>query len=231
MTRIALLLAAALLALPACGAGETAEPGAETGGPPPAALPDVGRVVCTADGTTVETPRVRPQADGVHLEVVNESGGERLLEVSTAGGEAAGAPAPEGTQVQVVDFAPGSVTVACEDPATGEGEGAPLEVVDEDGIWIATTLDCTIGFASAIDYVQGAKGETSDPIEAARAHLEDYDLRPGDVLERAGYPEAETQRVRLVREGETLAVVDLFDDGAGRWLVGGVNGCSTLEDD
>ncbi|HXV56954.1 MAG TPA: hypothetical protein VD704_03725 [Gaiellaceae bacterium] len=230
MTRIAFLLAAALLALPACGAGESAEPGAETGAPPPAPLPDAARVVCAADGTAVETPRVRPQPDGVHLEVVNESGGERLLELSAAGGEAAGAPAPEGTHVQVVDVAPGSVTVACKDPATGRGGGAPLEIVDEDRIWVPATVACPEVFTQVNDYIQGAEGETSDPIEAARSALAGYGLRPDDVLERAGYPEAEALKVRLVREGETLAVADLFDDGAGKWLVGMVTGCSTLEE-
>jgi hypothetical protein len=177
---------------------------------------------------------VRPQGDGVHLEVVNETGGERSLSVLAANGEGLGTSAPEGAHVQVVDVGPGSVTVECQDPATGEGGGGgALDVVDEDGIWVATTLDCAggMGFGSVIDYIQGAKGETSDPVEAARSHLEGYDLRPGDVLEPAGYPEAETLRVRLVRAGETLAVVQLFDDGEGKWLVGGVEGCSILQED
>ena len=75
----------------------------------------------------------------------------------------------------------------------------------------------------------GAKGETSDPIEAARKAVEGYRLEADDVFERAGYPDAETVRVRLVRNGENLAVIDLMDDGTGKWLVGMVTGCSILE--
>ena len=36
-------------------------------------------------------------------------------------------------------------------------------------------------------------------------------------------------RVRMVREGEPIAIVDLIDDGNGRWLVSMVTGCSSLE--
>lgn len=103
-------------------------------------------------------------------------------------------------------------------------------MIDENGIWVSTVLDCPDQFSSVADYVVGARGETSDPLEAARRAVEGYGLEPDDVFERAGYPDAEVVRVRLVREGEPLAVVDLLDDGTGKWLVGGVNGCSSLED-
>jgi hypothetical protein len=36
--------------------------------------------------------------------------------------------------------------------------------------------------------------------------------------------------VRLVRDGESLAVVHLVPDGAGKWLVDMVTGCSTLQE-
>ena len=76
-------------------------------------------------------------------------------------------------------------------------------------------LDCPEQFSSVADYGPDARGETSDPLEAARKALEGYGLESDDVFERAGYPEADIMRVRLVRAREPLAVVDLIDDGTG----------------
>jgi hypothetical protein len=106
-----------------------------------------------------------------------------------------------------------------------------LEVVDEDGIWVAPELDCPEQFSGVTDYAVGARGETSDLLDAARKAVEGSGLEPDDVLEQAGYPEAEVARVRLVREGEPLAVVDLIDDGTGNWLQSMVTGCSSLDEE
>jgi hypothetical protein len=228
MTRLTLLALMAVLGLTACGSvGEPdATPRAESES---SALPDVARIVCKADGPPlVETPAVKPQTDGVHLEIVNETGADLTLVLPTMG---TGAPA--GTSTQVVDLGPGEVTVACAAPemlGDVEPPTAPLEVVDEDGIWVSTLLTCPEQFSSVTDYVVGARGETSDPLEAARKAVEGYGLEPDDVFERAGYPDAEVARVRLVRDGEPLAVVDLVDDGTGKWLETMVTGCSSLED-
>ena len=69
-----------------------------------------------------------------------------------------------------------------------------------------------------VDYIQGAAGETTDPLEAARKAVEGFGLEPDDVFERAGYPDTDVARVRMVRDGEPIAIVDLIDDGTGKWL-------------
>lgn len=228
MRRLPLLALVAALGLSACGAGQDEGSGSPTTETEAAALPDVARVVCEPSGTRVETPVVKPQPDGIHLEIVNETGSERSFSLTSAdGGTGTGAPA--GTSTQVVDLGPGALTVACTDPTLEAEGGEPLEVTDEDGIWVSTRLGCAEQFSSVIDYAQDAKGETGDPLEAARKALESYGLEPDDVFERAGYPEAEGTSVRMVRAGESLAVIFLVDDGDGKWLVGGVNGCSSLE--
>lgn len=228
-TLVPLLLA--LFLLSACGAGEEAGSGATTSAPEPQppALPDLARAVCTEDGVTLESPSVKPRVDGLHVEVVNETGSE--LAFSLSGTEAGlGFGAPPGTTNEIVDLGPGTLTVACSDPATEPDEdGATLEVVDEDGVWVSTALPCSEQFSQVVDYIQGAKGETSDPLAAARTAVEAYQLEPDDVFERAGYPEAEVVKVRLVRDGAPLAIVDLVDDGSGKWLVSMVTGCSTLQ--
>jgi len=233
MHRILVLLVVALLGLTACGAGEDADSGsggpAESTEPEPTALPDVARVVCDESGARLETSSVRPQPDGIHFEIVNETGSERSVAIQNAQGTGTGMGVPAGTSTQVVDVEPGALTVSCTDPATEPGAGEALEVVDEDGIWVSTRLGCAEQFSQVDDYIQGASGETTDPIEAAKKAVEGFGLEPDDVFERAGYPDTDTTRVRMVRDGEPIAVVDLIDDGTGKWLVSMVTGCSSLE--
>jgi hypothetical protein len=233
MHRILVLLVVALLGLTACGAGEDADSGsgrpAETTEPTPTALPDVARVVCDGNGARLETTSVRPQPDGIHFEIVNETGSERSVAIQNAQGTGTGMGVPAGTSTHVVDVEPGALTVACTDPATEPGAGEALEVVDEDGIWVSTRLGCAEQFSQVVDYIQGASGETTDPLEAAEKAVEGFGLEPDDVFERAGYPDTDTARVRMVRDGEPIAVVDLVDDGTGKWLVSMVTGCSSLE--
>ena len=233
MNRILVLLLVALLGLTACGAGEDADSGsggpAESTEPEPTALPDVARVVCDENGARLETTSVRPQPDGIHFEIVNETGSERSVAIQNAQGTGTGMGVPAGTSTHVVDVEPGALTVACTDPATEPGAGEALEVVDEDGIWVSTRLGCAEQFSQVVDYIQGASGETTDPIEAAKKAVEGFGLEPDDVFERAGYPDTDTTRVRMVRDGEPSAVVDLIDDGTGKWLVSMVTGCSSLE--
>jgi hypothetical protein len=227
MIRLTVLALVAALGLAACGSGQRPEAAPEAKGEP-VALPHVARIVCKAGGPPlIETPAVKPQRDGVHLEIVNETGADLSLVLPTMG-----TGAPVGTSTQIVDLGPGELTVACAAPETlGDGEppSTPLEVVDQDGIWVSDLLDCPEQFSQVIDYELDARGETNDPLEAARKAVEGYGLEPDDVFERAGYPAGDDARVRLVRNGESLAVVFLVDDGAGKWLVGGVNGCSSLE--
>jgi hypothetical protein len=231
MKPLLLVALAVLLALPACGSGEKAGSGSTVAEPQPepVALPDLAHVVCDEQGARVETPAVKPRPDGLHVEIVNEAGSERAFSLS---GEDTGLGfgVPPGPTRQVVDLGPGTVTAACNDPASEpEQGGAPLEVVDEDGIWVSTQLACDEQFSAVVDYMQGAQGETSDPLEAAREAVEGYAVEPDDTFERAGYPEAEVAKVRLVRAGEPVAVVDLVDDGSGKWLVSTVTGCSELQ--
>src|SRR5205823_4337598 len=59
-------------------------------------LPDVAEVVC--DGRTIEvlTPQVRPQPDGVHVQVDNTTDGDLTVSVKYQNGAGAGGGAPPG---------------------------------------------------------------------------------------------------------------------------------------
>jgi hypothetical protein len=226
MTRLGLVAVAAVLGLAACGSAQDPEASPRQEAEP--ALPDVARVFCKANGPpVVETPTVRPQRDGVHLELVNETGEDFWIPRTNT-------PAPMGTSTRVVDLPPGEHEILCypvhppADPV--ERERAQLEVVDEDGIWVSDRLDCREIGNQIIDYAAGARGTTSDPLEAAREAVEPYGTEPDDVFAPVGYPEAGTTRISLRREGELLAIVDLTDDGAGRWLATMITVCPSLQD-
>lgn len=229
-----LVALAAALGLSACGAGEESGPAASTeSSEPPAALPDVARVVCQAGGPPqIETPALKPRPDGVHIEFVNETGKELSFSIEDSRGGGMGSGAPPGSSTEILELQPGTVTIACQDPYAEDGSevaGSRLEIVDEDGIWISTELNCAsdTGFSQTTDYIQGARG-AADPLKAARKALESY-LQPADVVEPAGYPDAEIRHYRLVRAGDVLAVVDLWDDGDGGWLADTLTGCGELE--
>ena len=78
------------------------------------------------------------------------------------------------------------------------------------------------------DYVAGAKGSPGTPVDVVRAYLGERDrLRPGDVLERAGYRDAdEPALVRLVRDGRVVALFSLIGDGDAGWLLSQTDACT-----
>jgi hypothetical protein len=221
--RLPLALGVVTVSLAGCGQGpEAQEPAGTAGQTEEAALPDVARVACEPGAPDVATPTVRPQADGLRVEVVNETGEDLSVSILPWGGTSA----PQGTSTVVVDLPPGQVSVSCYDPYANDPGKAPqssFDLVDADGVWISTQIECAtgMGFSGMPDYVPGAVAE-----EALRPYGE-----PGDVIEPAGYPEAESPVYRLVREGEVLAVVELMDDGAGGWLESQVTGCESLQSD
>jgi hypothetical protein len=186
--------------------------------------PDVAQIVCRADGTDVLTPRVRPQPDGVHLEIQNETRVELSFKVDDPGSGGGGFDIPGSS---VMDLHPGEVRVACydgyrEDPSEIPGE--PLDIVDEDGVWVSPRLDCTEAVSGHADYVEGAQGEKGDPAEIVRRYAAKHGLA-GDV-ERAGYVGSGMPVFRLVSGGDVMATVELLADGDGGWLVSTVEQCS-----
>ena len=226
-----LLAVAAVLALTGCGAGSETGPAGPIESSEPEALPDVAHVICQAESPPrVEAPAVKPQPDGVHIRFVNQTGKDLAFSIEDPSGGGMGADAPQGTATHVVDLHPVTVSIACYDAFTEDGSEVattPLQIVDKHGVWTPATLTCAAAFSTHADYAPDARGDAG-PLEAARGGLEGY-IQPGDVVEPAGYPEAEEPLYRLVRAGEVLAIVDLEDDGAGGWLPSTVTGCSSLE--
>ena len=217
-----LLLGTLALTASACGQ-EAAQPAGE---PPlaPAPLPDVAVIRCEETGARVTTPEVRPQRDGVHLRITNETDARLAFAIEDLRGGGGGSDVP-GTAV--LDLHPGPVQVSCYDPRRedpSEISGEPLEIVDEDGIWISPRLDCEQVVAQVLDYMVGARGTKGPPLDAARSFAEEQGLS-GEV-EPAGYPEWESPVYRVVRDGRVVSTIVLLPDGAGGWLLSQVDRCS-----
>ena len=186
--------------------------------PAPAALD----VACTATGTTVATDRVAAQPDGVRFHVTSPEAG-RAFDIDGVGGD--NAPSPSGTLV--FPIAPGTVRIWCGPSEPSETDWVTIEVVDPLGVYVPVSMTCTTGAHGSFDFVEGARGERGDPVAIARRHLDG--LRPGDSVERAGYPATDERKVRVMRDGSIAWVGTFISDGKGGWLLGATDTCGGVE--
>jgi hypothetical protein len=194
-------------------------------GPGSEPVSDVARVECTEAGARVLTPQVRPQRDGVHLQLENP-GAPVMYELESP--EATIVDRAEMPVTQVIDgnFAPGTVRVKCY-PETRDSTGVEasrFEVVDPDGIWVAYAPDCAQPQTVVLDYGPGPTGEHGTPEDIARGHLGPR-VEKGDTVERASYPDGSPTVVRVVREGAIVANVRMFAGIEGGWWVSDITTC------
>ncbi len=218
-----LLPACAIAALLASGCG----PGAADQPPRSAgdgnSLPNVARIVCTAAGTRLLTPAVRPQPDGVHVMLSQTDGPPATLDSDQGGGDKPG-PKP-----LVITFPPGGAHLGCmtradwnADPPRHRG-WVTLSVIDQDKQWVDDQPAGGTCSQSSIDYAPTVAGYRESQLgRDARRALE---ASPTDVVERAGYPRQEPIEYRLVRDGRVVALATYASTGHGRWLLEGVQKC------
>jgi hypothetical protein len=194
---------------------------AAPGASPSPAAGSVLDVECTKTGTTIGGASVAAQPDGVHFRIRNSSGEARGFEVDGVGGD--NAPALEGTAVWII--APGPARIRCQslDPGA-DAEWAAFTVSDPAAVYVADGITCDVRSSGIIDYAQSAPGEQGDPVDIARRHL--HGIRPGDLVERAGYPATEVRKVRVVRDANVIAVGTYAPAQDGGWLLSQVDTCS-----
>jgi hypothetical protein len=98
-----------------------------------------------------------------------------------------------------------------------------LRVVDQDGQWVD---DHTVGETcsqSSIDYAPTAAGDPESQL--GRVARQALGARPGDQVERAGYPRQQPIEYRLVRDGNVVALATFASTVHGRCLLEGVQKC------
>ncbi len=185
----------------------------------PVQAPSELEVACDGTRTDIPTPLVRTQPDGIHIHFANTSGRALDLSIEGAfGGTGDSIPGVGGTYVYT--FSTGSYQLTC-----GATTASPFAVVDPDRLYAPAELGCASGTTGTSDYVAGARGPRGSLLDVARTELRG--LQSGDVVEHAGYPQAAgDQFVRVVRQGEVVAVLGYADDGHGGWLLGGTRACS-----
>jgi hypothetical protein len=191
----------------------------------------VARVECGPSGANVLTPEVRPQRDGVHLDVTNTSPGAVMFQVTVpeSGGFVQRAESGVNSFTSS-DLGPGAYEVRCYPESVLDPSSEPaasLRITDQDGVWKDDTVACPNDEPAqsvVYDPVPGATGEQTPPEEIARREL-GKTVHEGDVVEIGGYPDAENPVVRVVRDGHVVAVVYLVRVGEGGILVQHLTSC------
>jgi hypothetical protein len=109
--------------------------------PQRAQLPDVVNIACAPGGIDVPVATIRPQADGLHLRVVNML--ERPTDVWVESEDAwvsGDIEVASGTTELVQAVPPGVLTVGCR--IGGDEQRRQVDLVDVDGIYQQPALDC-----------------------------------------------------------------------------------------
>jgi hypothetical protein len=178
-------------------------------------------VECTTTGIKLAADTVTAQADGVHFLIGNSSGEEREFELDGVGGDAA----PREATAAVWIVAPGAARARCQ-PLDGGADAAwvAFTVVDPAVMHVPDRVTCALMSSLIVDYAGNAPGLRGDPVEIARSHLRG--VHDGDVVERAGYPDTDNPKVRVVRDGEVLAVVTYEPALGGGWHMSMFDSCS-----
>lgn len=177
--------------------------------------PTVARVRCDEQGTTtILTPTVQAQPDGVHIDVEVPAGSNIGFIVHGC----CGFNAEDASFV--VPIPPGPMPVACligaeQDPGD-DSLYRDIRVVDVLDAYVPGSLDCT--GATGVGGEHAGPSAGSDPIAAARALL--TGLRSNDELVQVGYIEGGSEAtVAVRRDGRYVAALDLEpSDGGWGWI-------------
>jgi hypothetical protein len=223
--RIVPAFAATLLLMAAC-----ADPPAprETGqtNEAPLEAPDVAEIVCEADGsTTVRTPEVVVQPDGIHVRVIS-----RLDEPASVG--ELGRDVEPGETIFVSTRAPGRVDGACypysQHDSGQEPSSAWIEVLDPEDTFVNGEIECS-GVASDMiaDFAELPLDAGPVPLDVARARI--TGLRPDDQVVHTGYPEQDEAGVAVRRDGAVVASFSFVTFDGEDWAIAGATICESSE--
>jgi hypothetical protein len=217
------LVAASLVTIASCAdpprRGEAGPPNA-----PGIPVPDVAEIVCEADGsTTVQTPEVVVQPDGIHVSVIS-----RLDEPAQLIG--LGRDIEPGETDYVSTTPPGRVRVACypfsEHDSGEEPPSRAMEVLDPGGTYVDGEVQCSgMSFGSTSDFAELPIEAGPVPLDAARSAIKG--LLPGDEVAHIGYPDQRDRGVAVRRDGQVVATFSFVTFDGEEWFVAGSEGCQS----
>ena len=201
------------------GCAETAVVGPGDEGPA-----TVAEVVCEADGsTTVLTPEILAQADGVHVHAVSD-----LDEPASVG--SLGFDVDPGEKDWVSHAAPGSVDAACyaySDHDSGEEPpAAPVEILDPEGFYVDGEIHSAGEMSSSIgEFAEVPMDAGPVPLEDARERIQGLD--EDDEVLHAGYPEQSDSWVIVRRDLQVVASFSFVTFDGKDWVVEGSTICES----
>jgi hypothetical protein len=191
-------------------------------------VPSTLEVICHQDGTTtLSEDAVVVKRDGVHFSVDNRAGeGASMIGLVN--------DVPEGKSDNVSVVGPGSIRVACWPFSRHSGnrkdtpKGDPVEILDPQEVWVDPELECPaendLAESAILDFVDTSNSDYRDPVAATEAFFKN--LESDDVVELAGYPDAEPPSTRVVRDGDVVANVSFLHADDGGVLVEGYGSCA-----
>jgi hypothetical protein len=193
-------------------------------GSSPNDVPDVAEIICEADGsTTVRTPQVVVQPDGIHVHILS-----RLDEPASLG--ELGRDVDPGETTFVSTRAPGEIDASCypfskHDDGT-EPSKAPFEALDPDGLYVDGEIRCSGLMSAGIsDFVEAPMEGLRVPIEAARAAI--GGLEDDDEVFHVGYRTQADPSVAVRRDGRIVATYELVTFDGDEWTVASSQICSS----
>ncbi len=168
----------------------------------------------------------------MRVRVANETDGERavLLDADRLGITAS---QEAGTSVESVEgLPPGPVDVECTAPGTAEqpatlAHPVRVEVVDADGLWQRTAVECPQGDEIGIPILAGWSAMPALTREQLPDELGTRTrLAPDDEISRSGYPEQDDAPLVVVRNDRVvISATPVELDG--RWDLAEVRGCES----
>ena len=190
----------------------------------PRGVPDVAKITCEADGSTlVSTREVVMQADGIHVEVVSH-----LDEPASIG--LFGRDVEPGRTRFASVRPPGEINGACypfsEHDGGAEPPSEPIDVLDPHELYVSGEIQCDgMSWGGVSDFAEVPLDTGPVPLEAARAAIEG--LRSDDELLYVGYPMDPRRSVGVLRDGSIVATFSFVTFDGAEWSIEGSEGCSS----
>ena len=170
-------------------------------------LPRVATIRCTENGTLVEPHRIAASADGVHVNVANETADGGTYVNDGQGGD----PAPREPTDRVMTIPPGQHEWHCShDSSAVEDDPVAVVVVDPDDFYEEVDAAAFLGCAYT-GWVDGPTASGATGREAAEAWVAAY-VPDGRLTPDSGYRD-DPARDFLVRAEFDQGQLQIFPDG------------------
>ncbi len=178
----------------------------------PAELPSQVQVLCEPSGIVVPVASVRPERDGLHIQVSNSLGAPSVVEVEGDGWRSGHIEVPPGVTEVRQPVPPGELTIGCD--IAGEMQRRRVDLVDLGGYYRAPELECEQADVVTLRDLPVELDGATNIIVAARAALHPHltDGTDGDAIgplrgyqsQRLGDSTADPV-VQVTRDGKVIA--------------------------